>query len=214
MGPTGTGGPAVGGVYLDDHWSNSSDPTDAPDCASGPIGGPTEVNLHCIADTGLTQAQTTAITAGWRATMLQLQQRLLAAQKFSWAYFAEVAGGAPTNRKVCAAFFNSSGPSGSAPLYDRALMMGIRAVNRTQASVVNDVAAFLLVRGPYAWLGNPWQGCSVEGPTPLPPEALADYGVPLGNITASADGSSFSREWSRATVRFDCTALQGSISWK
>lgn len=45
----------------DDHWNNVSDPTDAPDCASGPIGGPTEMNVYCAEDMGLTQVSVQAL---------------------------------------------------------------------------------------------------------------------------------------------------------
>ena len=93
MGPTGTGAPGVSGVYLDDRWVNSSSPVDAPDCAFNAIGGPTEVNSGCDVDMGLSQANTTAITDGYHNTMLLLQQKLLAAGKFSWAYFTQLGGG-------------------------------------------------------------------------------------------------------------------------
>ena len=206
MGPTGVGSPAVHGVYLDDHWANASDPTDAPDCASSPIGGPTEVNVGCIADTGLTQAQTTAITDAWRVTMLQLQRRLIDAGAFSWAYFTEYAGGAPgPSQALCKAFFRNN------TLYDLALMMGL-AQPMTDASILRDVASFLLARGPYAWIGHGWQGCPAAGPGAPPAQLLADYGVPLDNVTESGNGV-FTRHWSKATVQMDCEAWVGSIVW-
>jgi hypothetical protein len=203
MGPLGVGSPAVHGVYLDDAFANVTDPVDAPDCASSPIGGPTEVNVNCIADTGLTQAQTTAIADGWRGTMLALQTRLLDAGAFAWAYFTETA--TPAKGAVCRAFFREN------DLFGLALMMQLNS-NMSDASVLRDVAAFLLVRGPYAWLGHGWQGCSTTGPGAPPAALLADYGVPLDNLTEIATGV-FQRHWSRATVRMDCEAWEGSITW-
>jgi len=207
FGPTGLGHPsgAITGLYLDDHWADAFDPTDAPDCASSPIGGPTEVNRYCGEDIGLTQADTAANTAGWRGMMLELQQRLLAAGAFSWAFFNQLRG-APSPAS-CSSFFTHNGTDF---FVDKALMMAFQSKNRTATTELNDIAAFLLVRGPYAWLGDPWEGCPVQGPTPLPPGVRLDYGVPLGNVTESADGV-FERRWSKAVARMDCNTWTGEI---
>lgn len=211
FGPNALGHPskAIQGVYLDDNWQDFYNPIDAPDCAANPIGGPTEVNSHCIQDTGLTQADTTANTLGWRSMMLELQARMQATQTFSWAFFTEISWGAPATPHMCKAFFTNNGTD----YYDRALMMGMKVVNRTQDTVMRDLVTFLLIRGPYAYIGDPWQGCNSEGPSPLPPEVLLDYGVPLGNITLVGDDT-FTREWSNATVSFNCTAYEASVAWR
>ena len=209
FGPTGLGHPsgAITGCYLDDHFSDSYDSTDAPDCASSPIGGPTEVNQHCIADTGMTAADTAANTANWRSLMLELQQRLVAAGAFSWAYFNTFPG-AP-DHGMCANFFTNNGTSW---YYDKAFVMGFSGgSNRTDASVERDIATFLLVRGPYAWMGDGWNGCQGV-PTPLPPQVFLDYGVPLGNTTLVAHNV-FRRQWSKAQVTFDCNSYNASIEF-
>ena len=214
MGPTGVGARNargelyISGVYLDDHWSNFSDPVDAPDCASSPIGGPTEVNSGCVADMGLTQRDTTALADGWRATMLQLQQRLLAANAFSWAYFTEFGSGAPFSSPAqCTSFFKHNATA----LYGRALVLALG--KNTTGSLMRDLATFLLVRGPYAWFGHGWQGCSDTGTTQLPPEAIRDAGVPLDNVTETSSGL-FQRRWSHATVTMDCSTLLGNVIWQ
>lgn len=205
FGPTGLGAPGISGLYLDDHFSNVTDSTDAPDCASSPIGGPTEVNSGCIADTGLVQADTTANTEGWRAMMLQLQQRLLDAGAFSWAFFTQFSNGAPS-QPTCLSFFRNNGTE----LYSLALMMGL-AKNAT-GSLERDLATFLLVRGPYAWLGHGWQGC-VGAPGQLPSELFLDYGVPVNNLTERADEPGvFERNWTHASVLFNCSSWQGQIN--
>lgn len=38
-------------------------------CDSSPVGGPSEVVYTCINDTGLTQADTTALMTTWQETM-------------------------------------------------------------------------------------------------------------------------------------------------
>lgn len=70
------------------------------------------------------------------------------------------------------------------------------------------------VRGDYAWLGHGWIGCADA--YPLPPQLTVDYGVPLTtdyNETAPSSGV-FSREWSGASVRFDCNSWVGTVSLK
>jgi hypothetical protein len=37
-----------------------------------------------------------------------------------------------------------------------------------------------LVRGPFAWLGHGWKGCSKD--YPFPPEFNLDYGVPVDKV--------------------------------
>ena len=210
FGHTGLGHPsgAITGLYLDDHWADSYDPTDAPDCAANPIGGPTEVNRYCGLDIGLTQAETTANTAGWRAMMLELQQRVVAADAFSWAYFNQVRG-APS-KASCASFFTNNG---TAFFADKALVFDLTDKNRTRETEQNDIATFQMVRGSYAWVGDGWEGCPPSGPTPLPPEIELNFGVPLGNLTEPSPGV-FQREWERAVVEFDCNTYNSSFLWK
>ena len=43
-----------------------------------------------------------------------------------------------------------------------------------------DLANFLLIRGPFAWLGHGWKGCSKD--YPFPPEFNLDYGEPVDKV--------------------------------
>jgi len=181
---------------MDDAWTNYSSSVDAPDCGSSPIGGPTEEDGNCTVDMGLTQADTTAIADGYRETMLAAQRAVLAAGGFSWAWTEELT--APSKGAVCRAFFRNF-----SFLYDAPLIMTVHT-----ADAVDELAAFLLVRGPYAWVGYGWHGC--EPPPPLPPALAQDVGVPLGNLTEVSAGV-FSRAWSRATATFDCATGHGSV---
>jgi hypothetical protein len=162
--------------------------------------------VGCITDTGLQQADTTELTAGFHTLMLELQQRLLAANSFSWAYFSELGGGAPfrNSSAACKSFFRENATA----LYGEALMMSL--AKPSPGSLLKDLATFLLIRGPYAWLGYGWQGC---GPTAqLPPEVLRDVGVPLSNFSEVSPGF-FQRQWSKATVSLNCSDTQGSVQW-
>ena len=73
------------------------------------------------------------------------------------------------------------------------------------------LASFLLMRGPYAWIGYAWVGCSKAY---VRPKALdTDYGVPVGECEETSSGV-FEREWSKATVKMDCNSWEGTITPK
>eukprot|EP00041_Stephanoeca_diplocostata_P019815 m.431388 g.431388 ORF g.431388 m.431388 type:complete len:178 (-) comp21403_c1_seq4:107-640(-) len=75
----------------------------------------------------------------------------------------------------------------------------------------NYTAEFLLTRGPYAWLGYSWVGCTSDV-RPRPPQWDVDYGVPEGPcVETGANTGVFERKWSKATVQWDCAKAQGSI---
>eukprot|EP01052_Picozoa_sp_SAG31_P037500 SAG31_NODE_4852_length_2905_cov_3.033143_4_plen_124_part_00 len=89
-----------------------------------------------------------------------------------------------------------------------------------------DIAAFLLVRGEYAWLGYGYQGCaSTQRSFPgaswaesgyVWPEMLdRDYGIPTSECHETSPGSAiFTREWSKASITLDCNVFQANITMK
>ena len=77
-----------------------------------------------------------------------------------------------------------------------------------------DLANFLLIRGPYAWFGFGWRGCGHALPYD---RALldADYGEPTGLCAETAPGSGvFRRDWTKSTVEMDCNTWSASIQMK
>ena len=83
--------------------------------------------------------------------------------------------------------------------------------NLTQ--VEEDLANFLLIRGPYAWLGHGWLGCSRE--YDFPEELNLDYGEPTELCQETAPNSGvFKREWTKATVQMDCNNWKPEITMK
>ena len=73
-----------------------------------------------------------------------------------------------------------------------------------------DLANFLLIRGPYGWLGHGWKGCSRT--YLFPPELEADYGEPTGLCAETAPNSGvFTREWTKASVQMDCNTWTPTI---
>jgi hypothetical protein len=78
-------------------------------------------------------------------------------------------------------------------------------------SPLQDIASFLLVRGPYAWMGYGWLGCISEYERPA---ALSyEYGTPVGTCRETGPGSGvFTRTWTQATVSLDCNSWSPTIN--
>ena len=77
-------------------------------------------------------------------------------------------------------------------------------------------AEFLLTRGPYAMLGYSWCGCTNgEQSRPRAAEWDEEFGEPAAPCKETgADTGVFEREWSGATVQWDCTTGHGTITRK
>ena len=122
---------------------------------------------------------------------------------------------------------NQKPAGGQPPLTDLALFFGFTRVEHRQPLVspgvlpayMQDLASFMLVRGPYAWLGYGWQGCTngdthgmASGYGLWGKEMDEDFGHPLETCHETAEGSEvFERKWSKATVQLDCKAWKGTI---
>merc|ERR1712032_1806047 len=140
-------------------------------------------------------------------------------------------------RKLCAVNETIKKPN----IHDQALLLEFSRLedgtlwypNGTLPHFEQDLATFLLVRGPYAWIGYVWSGCTDSGypagcnpecqaedckpcrfpkprdahPFARPAALVADYGAPLEGsyCKETSHGSGiFSREWTKASVRLDC----------
>ncbi len=76
-----------------------------------------------------------------------------------------------------------------------------------------DIANFLLSRGPHAWLGHGWLGCSRA--YEVPEQINWDYGEPVGLCKETgANSGVFTREWTKATVQMDCNTWTPTITMK
>ena len=83
----------------------------------------------------------------------------------------------------------------------------------TLPNLNQDLATFLLLRGPYAYLGYGWSGCNVK--FAFPDAFKIDYGTPNGLCAETAAGSGvFTREWSKATVSMNCNSYVGTVTMK
>ena len=215
LGANGLGNANVSGLYLDDGWANSSqavapwEPQPNGFCDHSRIGGATEEDYFCTVDMGLTQADTTAITDGWRETMKAVQAAILSKNAFAWAYFKQTTIPGPGDAAACAAWFRGPGTL----LRNEALVLQwTNATQRPLPAISEDIAAFLILRGDYAWVGTGWVGCITD--YPFPAELEVDYGLPLTtyyNETAPGSGV-FTRAWTKATATFSCPSWTGTVS--
>jgi hypothetical protein len=78
-------------------------------------------------------------------------------------------------------------------------------------ALIQDIARFLLVRGPFSWLGYGWEGCITTAPPVV--QYDHDYGEPKGRCVETATGSKiFTREWTKAHVEMDCNTFVANIT--
>ena len=77
-----------------------------------------------------------------------------------------------------------------------------------------DLAAFLLSRGPYAFFGYGWAGCiDASHPFTRPPSLEIEYGEPTDFCAEAAPGSEvFVRHFSKYTVQLDCGAWEATFT--
>lgn len=221
MGPLGMGNEHVFGMYLDDLWGQR--PYNQSDCGAGP----SEVEGHCLLDMGLREEDVRDITNGWKETQARALSAIAAAGGWAFPLFGFT--GVPVQHDGCAEWLRNdcSGRSNPDP-QTNAIFQPMRLKDGNVPSsfidVESDVAHFLLVRGPHAFIGTGWVGCVPDnGPdggghnqTYVRPELFdRDYGVPQGlcEETASLPGV-FVREWTHATVTFDCNTLKGRVAMR
>lgn len=202
--------PLVSGFFWDDFWPRP--------------GGRFPDSVGSVAsDTGLLMDDWARITAAYQANMDALREQTLAAGKFAWQLLwtggnSEGVGGTVPHpivaQQSCAAQLRSL-CNQTAPPQTRAMMYALNAHDPSKLlSFKQDLANFLLIRGPYAWLGHGWKGCSQS--YPFPPELHLDYGVPVDEVCkeTAANSGVFVREWTKAKVQMDCGNWEPTITFK
>ena len=106
----------------------------------------------------------------------------------------------------------TSSPSQNGTLF---FGLGTWEKNGTLRYGEQEIAAFLIIRGPSAFIGYGWEGCTDQYAVPFPrPHALdVDYGAPTEFCREASPGV-FTREWTKATVALDCNSFVANISMK
>ena len=206
--------PLVSGFFWDDIWS---------------VDDPFSPDLwpNTSTDIGLTTADLEQLTASWTANMDALKERTISEGKFAWQLMWT--GGVATQKAStqpqaiiqqsnCAAELRVQ-CNATAPPQTRAMMYGLQVQDKDPSKLSDlhqDLANFLLIRGPFAWLGHGWHGCSKD--YPFPKELNLDYGEPTnGGEVCKETGAGtgiFTREWTKASVTMDCNKWEGTVTMK
>lgn len=229
-GPNGFGSPHVDFMFLDDTWSLEL--------------GPGEMATDSVAKMGLSKADVEAqYNAYWRNARLMLEG-IVKRGGFAWQAMINVGNGptstlaeAPFTPAQCTEYMRTTACRPDSVLQRAALFYGLtRGSYPPYAGAVdvnNSVAAFMLIRGPHAYIGWSWLSCSgdcfagkQQCPSTSPGYTIPydatlnglvgpDYGEPLEVCHEERPGSeTFVRQWSKATVTVDCKAWTSSIDLK
>jgi hypothetical protein len=155
--------------------------------------------------------------------MQQLAIAIQAKGAFAWYMFTDST--APTS-STCATYFRNEINNGNSLMSQAVLYQWTNSSAYPLPNVEVDVVSFMLVRGPYAWIGYAWLGCTSDStpghggssrytaPSELP-ILQADYGTPTGPMKETGSGTGiFTRDWTKATVQMDCNTYTPSITMK
>jgi len=81
--------------------------------------------------------------------------------------------------------------------------------------LVQQLVAFLLMRGPYAYIGYGEWGMVWPSSVPFPDEIWKnDYGEPVDDYCYKLDHDVFQRRYAKATFQLDCQTWEATISQK
>ena len=173
--------PAVDGTYLDD-----------------PIGVPQEHPLAQAA-TNMSDAQLEELQFATQQAGMSLIEQLVATGKYVWAAFGNQDGVEQgPSRESCVAWMRSH----CEPAMQGAPMA--MQFNKGEANI--SVAAFLIVRPPYGWLGGGWESDDSLWDDIF----LLQVGTPLGLCEEGPPGT-FSRVWSAGTAVLNCSSWNAEL---
>jgi len=206
--------PLVSGFYFDDYIPAT--------------GGFPDPYPNMTEDMGLTPDRQRQLAAAYEKNMAAVYDEVLARGMFSWQQLWNGQGDPASKNGCCTSPLVKPGAtcastlrslcSASSPAQTRYMKYafspgGCRGDPGNLTYPLQDIANFLLVRGPYALLGHGWLGCSR---TYVVPEQINwDYGEPteLCKETAPSSGI-FTRDWTKATITMDCNTWTPSIVLK
>ena len=212
LGNTSIGHPDIDGLFIDDFWC--SDIINGTGSCTDPVQGGSEEDRHQQVDMGLSDKDISMITKEWLTTMTQVQEAMLEHKAYTWSI---IPGQANANampemisKNSCSKMVRETITSDK--FENMPLLFGLSADKSGQfLNVKEDVAAFQLMRGPYAWIGLGQWGMAWKSTVQFPSELKADYGKPLSNTTESSTNV-FTREYSKATFTLDCNTFKATIN--
>ena len=209
--------------------------------------GPSEMDKNATEVMGMTPADVTAMIAAWTANVQAYRDALVAAELFEWFLMYGGQQTAPGQNQTCGKCtcqsFLEAQCAPDAGAQTGTLFYGYsRSAHTTPFPLPTpdqDLAIFLLSRGPYAFFGlvtahdeSPpllphstplpparrygWTGCiSPTRPFSRPPSIDREYGAPLNNCSETAPGSHvWTRNFTGADVSIDCDSFTATFAMK
>ena len=152
------GGGLIAGMFLDDFWCSSL--LNGTGACTDPVQGPTEIDRHSQADMGLSDEDVRDITLGWLDTMTRAQAAVLAAGGYTWSLIPgqDNANAEPLTLSpgaaACAAAIRPACSPATSRWQQAPLLLGLTPGNATVhlPFLQQELAAFLLMRGPHAYM--------------------------------------------------------------
>ena len=169
--------------YFDDYWLKSGEgwaegPSKLPPTLAKNVNlsdcktGPSEIEIHCLQDMGLSVQDVVDLTNGWKETTAAAMRAVANAGGWVWQMFS---GGTPIAHGAkgpgCVKALESSCKSTSTQQTKMCMSALTAKMNETTGRSLSpaefvdpasDVARFLLTRGDYAFLGTSWVGCEPD----------------------------------------------------
>jgi hypothetical protein len=208
---------------LDDYWDThepiypSGNQPSWGYCTYSLIGGPSEIQLHCVEDMGLTQSDVLQLKYEWNSFLSTIYSAMDAAGAFAFASFTIV--GTPGPDSIASNLATLCAAGNSSSLWSVALFHQLTIPsnccppppvrNTTLLQFSEDLAYFMLVRGPWAWIGYSWDFCAAHHT--MPPELFLDYGDPVNTCEQTTPGV-FVRVFEHAVAAFDTNTYKGAVT--
>eukprot|EP01103_Thecamoeba_quadrilineata_P004919 TRINITY_DN14791_c0_g1_i1.p1 TRINITY_DN14791_c0_g1~~TRINITY_DN14791_c0_g1_i1.p1 ORF type:complete len:454 (+),score=61.54 TRINITY_DN14791_c0_g1_i1:37-1398(+) len=217
---TAVGSPFIDGLFIDDYWC--SDIINGSQNCTDPVQGPSEIDPYSQIDMGLSDEDIADITEGWLYNMKQVQSAILSAKGYTWSLmpYQANANAQPLvlNQSICHSVLNFACQVPN-PFEDAPLLSGITLNTSSDSNLfpflVQQVAGFLLMRGPSGFIGYGEWGMEWPPEVELPDLVFGDhdFGEPLQPSCSCHPllPHLWVRDWSNARVELDCATWQASI---
>jgi len=155
---------------------------------------------EAIKNMNITPTEVTDIQFSTQTASQLLITSLIKAKKYLWQAFAAQDGvGAGPSKGNCVEFMTKLCAQ---DMQQNPMTMSFSTTDPNQV-----LAAFLITRPPYAWLGYGWES-DMRNWDPL---FDLDVGVPLGLCVVNRESGVFYRDWSKGRAQLDCKTWTATL---
>jgi len=196
IGPDAVGNEAVDGIFTDD------------------VDGTFEEHNAAVKNMGYTPEEVSDIIAANQVAYDRIITALIAKKGYNWQAIAGGDGTSgdvlPKNQATCESAMRKLCPT--SPLQGRPTLLPAGGKSDTHIADTT-VAAFLIARGPFWWIGTGWQGCTTT-PTTWQEDPLMqiDPGTPTSNCVESSKGV-YSRAFTKGNATLDCNTWKATLDF-